>query len=124
MVVATSISSQLEHSPIKSSLLNLTFLPQNTQINTMAACLKPPRLSSTEDDSLILFSTSNSPEESNSPSSSFYHSPPTSLHQFRTANKLSVRNLSYTLLPHKTTPLSYTSPSHKWNLTITTLSHR
>ncbi|KAG5023705.1 hypothetical protein AAZX31_07G214200 [Glycine max] len=73
----------------------------------MAACLKPPRLSSTEDDSLILFSTSNSPEESNSPSSSFYHSPPTSLHQFRTANKLSVRNLSYTLLPHKTTPLSF-----------------
>ncbi|KAG5076545.1 hypothetical protein JHK82_055240 [Glycine max] len=74
----------------------------------MAACLNPPRLSSTEDDSVILYSTSNSPEESNSPSSSsFYHSPPPSLYQFRTENKLSVRNLCYTLHPHKTTPFSF-----------------
>ncbi|KAK7400943.1 hypothetical protein VNO78_12252 [Psophocarpus tetragonolobus] len=83
----------------------------------MAACLKPPRLSSTEDDSVILFSTSNSPEESNSPSSSsFYHSPPPSLHhQFRTAYKLSVRNLSYTLHPHKTTPSSFFHLTQKPN---------
>ncbi|XP_027346338.1 ABC transporter G family member 23 [Abrus precatorius] len=73
----------------------------------MATCLKPPRLSSTEDDSVILFSTSNSPEESISPSSSFYHSPPPTLHYFRTAYKLCVRNLSYTLHPHKTTPFSF-----------------
>ncbi|KAJ1384095.1 P-loop containing nucleoside triphosphate hydrolase [Sesbania bispinosa] len=69
----------------------------------MAACLKP---SSSEDDSVILFSTSDSPEESTSPSSSFYHSPPPALQQFRTAYKLSIRNLSYTLHPHKTTPFS------------------
>ncbi|TKY46684.1 ABC transporter G family member 23 [Spatholobus suberectus] len=73
----------------------------------MASCLKPPRLSSNEDDSVILFSTSNSPEESISPSSSFHHSPPPSLHQSSTAYKLSVRNLSYTLHPHKTTPFSF-----------------
>lgn len=73
----------------------------------MAACLKPSRLPSNEDDSVILFSTSNSPEESISPSSSFYHSPPPALHQFRTAYKLSVRNLSYTLHPYKTTPFSF-----------------
>ncbi|XP_061338848.1 ABC transporter G family member 23 [Gastrolobium bilobum] len=73
----------------------------------MTACLKPPKLPSNEDDSVILFSNSNSPEESTSPSSSFYHSPPPALHQFRTAYKLSVRNLSYTLHPHKTTPFSF-----------------
>ncbi|KAL2322383.1 hypothetical protein Fmac_026762 [Flemingia macrophylla] len=71
----------------------------------MADCLKPPRLS--EDDSVILFSTSNSPEESSPSSSSFNHSPPPSLHQYKTAYKLSVRNLSYTLHPHKATSFSF-----------------
>ncbi|KAE9613482.1 hypothetical protein Lal_00016346 [Lupinus albus] len=67
----------------------------------MAACLKPPN---SEDDSVILFSTSNSPEYSTSPSSSFYHSPPPS---FRTAYKLSIKNLSYTLHPHNSTPFPF-----------------
>ncbi|KAK7333872.1 hypothetical protein VNO80_30652 [Phaseolus coccineus] len=80
----------------------------------MAACLNPPRLSSTEDDSVILFSTSNSPQDSISPSSSsFHHSPPPSLHQFRTAYKLSVRNLSYTLQPYKTTSFSFCHQSKR-----------
>ncbi|XP_057433871.1 ABC transporter G family member 23 [Lotus japonicus] len=70
----------------------------------MEACLKP---SINEDDSVILFSTSNSPEESTSPSSSFYHSPPPALHHFKTAHKLYVRNLSYTLHPQKNTPFSF-----------------
>ncbi|KAK7252270.1 hypothetical protein RIF29_36101 [Crotalaria pallida] len=67
----------------------------------MASCLKSP---SNEDDSVILFSTSDSPEESTSPSSSFHHSPPPSL---RTAYKLSIKNLSYTLHPHNTTPFPF-----------------
>ncbi|QCD78857.1 ABC transporter G family member 23 [Vigna unguiculata] len=80
----------------------------------MAACLNPPRLSSTEDDSVILFSTSNSPEESiSASSSSFHHSPPPSQQQFRAAYKLSVRNLSYTLQPHKTTSFSFCHQSKK-----------
>ncbi|BAT88987.1 hypothetical protein LR48_Vigan272s003600 [Vigna angularis] len=80
----------------------------------MAACLNPPRLSTTEDDSVILFSTSNSPEESiSASSSSFHHSPPPSQQQFRTAYKLSVRNLSYTLKPNKRTFLSFCHQSKK-----------
>ncbi|CAL0311990.1 unnamed protein product [Lupinus luteus] len=73
----------------------------NNQKHTMASCLKTP---SNEDDSVILFSTSNSPEHSTSPSSSFYHSPPPA---FRTAYKLSIKNLSYTLHPHNSTPFPF-----------------
>ncbi|XP_054798677.1 ABC transporter G family member 23 isoform X2 [Prosopis cineraria] len=71
-----------------------------------ARCLNPPRLSSTEDDTMILFSTSNSPQDSISisPSSSSYHS---SVSTTSGNHKLSVTNLSYTLHPHKSTPFSF-----------------
>ncbi|KAI9114511.1 hypothetical protein K1719_014209 [Acacia pycnantha] len=71
-----------------------------------ASCLNPPRLSSTEDDHVILFSTSNSPQDSvsisPSSSSSSYHSSSSSGN-----HKLSVTNLSYTLHPHKSIPFSF-----------------
>lgn len=69
-----------------------------------ASCLNPPRLSSTEDDHVILFSNSNSPQDSNSisPSSS------SSCHSSSYGNhKLSVTNLSYTLHSYKTIPFSF-----------------
>ncbi|KAJ7960553.1 ABC transporter-like protein [Quillaja saponaria] len=65
----------------------------------MATCFKPPP--SNEDDSVILFSTSNSAEDSASPSSSFCHSPTP---QSKPAYKVSVKNLSYTIHPNKSTP--------------------
>lgn len=88
-----------------------------------ASCLKPP---SNEDDSVILFSTSNSPQDSTSPSSSsFYHySPSPTLHQFRVAYKLSVKNLTYTLHPHKTTPFfSFSHLTKKPQPVINILKH-
>lgn len=55
-----------------------------------------------EDDSVILFSTSNSPEESTtSPSSSFYHSPRAPPQISKTPYKLAVKNISYTIHPHR-----------------------
>uniref|UniRef100_A0A2N9FME2 ABC transporter domain-containing protein n=1 Tax=Fagus sylvatica TaxID=28930 RepID=A0A2N9FME2_FAGSY len=65
----------------------------------MAACLQQMII---EDDSVILFSTSNSPEESTtSPSSSFYHSPRAPPQISKTPYKLAVKNISYTIHPHR-----------------------
>ncbi|GMY16022.1 ABC transporter G family member 23 [Fagus crenata] len=65
----------------------------------MAACLQQMSI---EDDSVILFSTSNSPEESTtSPSSSFYHSPRAPPQISKTPYKLAVKNISYTIHPHR-----------------------
>ncbi|KAK4278870.1 hypothetical protein QN277_016651 [Acacia crassicarpa] len=74
-----------------------------------ASCLNPPRLSSAEDDHVILFSTTNSPQDSISisPYSSSYHSSPSSSSSSSGNHKLSVTNLSYTLHPHKSIPFSF-----------------
>ncbi|KAJ0084410.1 hypothetical protein Patl1_29382 [Pistacia atlantica] len=61
------------------------------------SCFQQPR-PSLEEDSVVLFSTSNSPDESTSHSSSFYHpSPPPPA---KTSQKLTVRNLSYSIQPN------------------------
>ncbi|KAK4278872.1 hypothetical protein QN277_016653 [Acacia crassicarpa] len=70
-----------------------------------ASCLNPPRLSSTEDDHVILFSTSNSPQDSVSTSPSSSSS--SSYYSSSGNHKLSVSNLSYTLHPHKSIPFSF-----------------
>lgn len=67
---------------------------------TMAVCFQNPAI---EEDSVILFSTSNSPEESTTPSSSFYDhdSPQPQPQNSKTTYKLTIRNLSYTIRPHR-----------------------
>jgi ABC-type multidrug transport system ATPase subunit/ABC-type multidrug transport system permease subunit len=65
----------------------------------MAVCFQNPSI---EEDSVILFSTSNSPEESTSPSSSSYgHSPQRQPQNPKTTYKLTIRNLSYAIRPHR-----------------------
>lgn len=66
----------------------------------MAVCFQNPAI---EEDSVILFSTSNSPEESTTPSSSFYDhdSPQPQPQNSKTTYKLTIRNLSYTIRPHR-----------------------
>ncbi|XP_028805291.1 ABC transporter G family member 23 [Neltuma alba] len=95
------------HYAIKLQFLCPTHRKTN-QTSTMAAsCLNPPRLSSTEDDTVMLFSTSNSPQDSISispSSSSSYHSSSSSSSG---NHKLSVSNLSYTLHPYKNIPFSF-----------------
>ncbi|XP_038901111.1 ABC transporter G family member 23 [Benincasa hispida] len=67
----------------------------------MAVCLGKRCIA---DDTTTLFSTSNSPEETTSisSSSSHHHSPP-----LTTTRKLSVRNLSFSVLPKRSIPTSF-----------------
>lgn len=72
-----------------------------------ASCFEEPNMNG--DDSAILFSTSNSPEEyTTTPSSSSYHSsPPPPQHCTNPTYNLIVQNLSYTYLPNKGIPRSF-----------------
>ncbi|KAL6179003.1 hypothetical protein ACLB2K_050519 [Fragaria x ananassa] len=72
-----------------------------------ASCFEEPNMNG--DDSAILFSTSNSPEEyTTTPSSSSYHSsPPPPQHCTNPTYNLIVQNLSYTHLPNKGIPRSF-----------------
>lgn len=70
----------------------------------MAVCFPKGSIA---DDSATLFSTSNSPEETTSvSSSSFHHSPPPPDASIST-KKLSIRSLSFSVLPNRSIPTSF-----------------
>lgn len=77
----------------------------------MAACFHQPSFREDDNSTTILFSTSESPEESTSPSSSsFYHSPPPT----KPTQKLTVRNLSYSIPSTGSKRFSFFRPNHQY----------
>ncbi|XP_057471312.1 ABC transporter G family member 23 isoform X1 [Actinidia eriantha] len=76
----------------------------------MASCFQKPNVA---DDSTVLFSSSDSPEESISHSSSSVHHSPPPPYQSKTAYKLSVRNLSYTIHQNRTISTLFCRPEPK-----------